>query len=57
MPLYDFCCPDGHVTEMLTPRLTERIICPQCKTVTNYAWKQAPAPAIKVEGGTPKFYK
>lgn len=30
MPLYDFSCPQGHVTESMETPGTKRIICPEC---------------------------
>jgi putative FmdB family regulatory protein len=30
MPLYDFKCPNGHVTEKLAPATVKNVPCPKC---------------------------
>ena len=31
MPVYEFECPEGKVTEELVPMGTEEIVCPHCQ--------------------------
>ena len=30
MPLFDFICADGHITERLRPASVHEVVCPQC---------------------------
>ena len=42
MPLYDFRCDDGHVSEHLTPVGTTSVQCPVCHKPAKQVWLTAP---------------
>lgn len=54
MPRYDFCCPEGHVTEAIFPmaEVPAEIICPDCATAAKRVF--TPPAAIHFKG--PGFY-
>jgi len=43
MPVYDFRCPDGHVSELLVPyKDRKEQPCPECGDTATLVWLQAP---------------
>ncbi len=42
MPLYDFRCANGHVSEHLVPVGTSEVDCPECGEPAKQVWLTAP---------------
>lgn len=42
MPIYDFRCPEGHVSEHLVPAGVKVVDCPHCDEKAEQVWLTAP---------------